>query len=1185
MAVEDIEKRVRAMTGKKDIPDDKQQAAFQSAQNELVRINSERQNNLALANAEANADAQVNETLLQAGEMASMGSPAVQQQVESMNPQTQAVLSKYGLGKPRVQRTQGREVKVTPQKVQITNNNITNTTNNVAVPPANIGGPVQGRTLAIKQEDPGQARFKTWIQSAFAKQNAKAAQREKEYQRREWSLSRSANKMMKYLSDLGSNISEKLNPNKMAATVGGQFKTILFLFGTMFLAKHWKKVIEIGASIEKFFLGAKGEAADGKGRGRSGFAKMLISVFGGDPNGKDGILDSLGKFFWNPSGNGGKGVFDLLLLKIKMFFQEGAEAVKKLELPKIDLDKPLNSLGDLFKYLGNVISCLFTGSEGLKSAISGELKSKGAKSQTGEDESGDKLSWVNGKDESIWTSKKFDKKLGADELKQIGRVGLGEAGVNYGDFASERNNINYLKGIDTDSNGNLTGTVGSTLRQSSAISSMITDKNSINTVGVLTGLRNIEKAVLDNKAKYGNTAMGVAVEDKSFFTNLGLSEEDIKDLIKSGDIKTQKFKYVVDKKTPDELKRELEINGGDPVLAGANGAARGMINSAIGKHSLIGTIVGIAGGAALCFLPGGQIAAVPIITSALTGGTAGYLLGKAYDDPKVQGALDFSKAVIKSKDTAEWVIRMVPATDKRPGLYFNEEDGTLSDKPLTGRRRRTASNQIVEKYTVTENALNKIKEKLGLRQFDKNGNLTKNLPFDETNTLSLDSTKSFLENSHLIRSGKLPKNNDYDLSKLSSIREIDELHQQNSIKFNNELRESRMYKGFNNVSEGIGSAVNWLTHKFNADKLTGYKHISEKESKENTKKVVDFFTAKGYTPEQASGIAGVLHYESGGMNPASENLAEKAKGWKTKGGFGNFGRGLAQWSNERIDNFANWHKSKYGESLPPNEVSIDKQLEFIWREMQSRPGLLKALKDSTTTNEAVDAWVRGYENGGSDLANVYSINSTYAKHGNSWEKMMETRVPRAEGILQEFFKNRDSNDSNMDSNSESISPDSSGIYTAQNINTPTNYVERLPSSGSSDYTAYNWNSPNSSLFGSNELEMATKNITTSVSPSSISPTSSLYNYDVENSSTPSIATAKELVANNDMTEIAKGISGKISTLNENIKVLQTGQLAQAESINNLSAAIGNIQINVNAGGQQKSPVQSATGVPYQAKWG
>ena len=198
---------------------------------------------------------------------------------------------------------------------------------------------------------------------------------------------------------------------------------------------------------------------------------------------------------------------------------------------------------------------------------------------------------------------------------------------------------------------------------------------------------------------------------------------------------------------------------------------------------------------------------------------------------------------------------------------------------------------------------------------------------------------------------------------------------------------------------------------------------------------------------------------------------------------------------------------------------------------------------------------------------------------------METRVPRAEGILQEFFKNRDSNDSNMDSNSESISPDSSGIYTAQNINTPTNYVERLPSSGSSDYTAYNWNSPNSSLFGSNELEMATKNITTSVSPSSISPTSSLYNYDVENSSTPSIATAKELVANNDMTEIAKGISGKISTLNENIKVLQTGQLAQAESINNLSAAIGNIQINVNAGGQQKSPVQSATGVPYQAKWG
>lgn len=1190
MAVEDIEKRVRAMTGKKDIPDDKQQAAFQSAQNELVRINSERQNNLALTNAEANADAQVNETLLQAGEMASMGSPAVQQQVESMNPQTQAVLSKYGLGKPRVQRTQGREVKVTPQKVQITNNNITNTTNNVSVPPANVGGPVQGRTLAVKQSDPEQARFKTWIQSAFARQNAKAAQREKEYQRKEWSLSRSANKMMKYLSDLGSNISEKLNPNRMASTIGGQFRTMLFLFGTMFLAKHWKRVIEIGASIEKFFLGAKGEAADGKGRGRSGFAKMLISVFGGDPNGKDGILDSLGKFFWNPSGNGGKGVFDLLLLKIKMFFQEGAEAVKKLELPKIDLDKPLNSLGDLFKYLGNVISCLFTGSEGLKSAISGELKSKGAKSQTGEDESGDKLSWVNGKDESIWTSKKFDKKLGADELKQIGRVGLGEAGVNYGDFASERNNINYLKGIDTDSNGNLTGTVGSTLRQSSAISSMITDKNSINTVGVLTGLRNIEKAVLDNKAKYGNTAMGVAVEDKSFFTNLGLSEEDIKDLIKSGDIKTQKFKYVVDKKTPDELKRELEINGGDPVLAGANGAARGMINSAIGKHSLIGTIVGIAGGAALCFLPGGQIAAVPIITSALTGGTAGYLLGKAYDDPKVQGVLDFSKAVIKSKDTAEWVIRMVPATDKRPGLYFNEEDGTLSDKPLTGRRRRTASSQIVEKYTVTENALNKIKEKLGLRQFDKNGNLIKNLPFDETNTLSLDSTKSFLENSHLIRSGKLPKNNDYDLSKLSSIREIDELHQQNSIKFNNELRESRMYKGFNNAVEMGSNLVKGLGNMIGFDydskswsapnSLPDYSSISKGGSnegkvfiskEERDRRILEamnhLMKEHGFSPEQAAGMVGNFIRESG-MNNDIYNF----------GGGADYG--LAQWlSKDRVNNFEKaFGKPIYGSSF-------EDQLRFVdWELNNTHKAGKNAIKNSRTLEEAAANTLGYYEFSAGPEKALRALDSANSKWiDNAGEKSMKSGISYAKLAL-EVYKSKEGKVENTQQST--TSPDTSGTYTAQNITEPENYVERIPSSA--NYTTYDWNSSNSSFSnwnGDNEaLAMAAKNASSTVTPDSATPTNASYN-SYSSYDTPSANTARELVANNDMTEIAKGISGKISTLNENIKVLQTGQLAQAESINNLSAAIGNIQINVNAGGQQKSPVQSATGVPYQAKWG
>ena len=253
MAAEDIENKVKKMSSQKP-EDGKDLQQLQEAQNQIVQINAERQGNLQTARLENNADAANNETMSQAVEMAALGGlgsgAAVQQQVQAMNPQTQAVLGKYGLGQPKVQRTSSRSVQVTPQKITINNNTTNTTTNNVAVPAANIGGPVQGRTLAVKQNpDEGQARFKTWISNAFAKQNQQAAAREKEYQRREWSLTRSTNKLMKHLSDLGKSVSERLDPKRMASTVGGQFKTILFLFGTMFLAKNWKRIIKFAANV------------------------------------------------------------------------------------------------------------------------------------------------------------------------------------------------------------------------------------------------------------------------------------------------------------------------------------------------------------------------------------------------------------------------------------------------------------------------------------------------------------------------------------------------------------------------------------------------------------------------------------------------------------------------------------------------------------------------------------------------------------------------------------------------------------------------------------------------------------------------------------------------------------------------------------------------------------------------
>lgn len=95
MAAEDIENKVRKMSSQKP-EDGKDLQQLQEAQNQIVQINAERQGNLQTARLENNADAANNETMSQAVEMAALGGlgggASVQQQVQSMNPQTQAVL-------------------------------------------------------------------------------------------------------------------------------------------------------------------------------------------------------------------------------------------------------------------------------------------------------------------------------------------------------------------------------------------------------------------------------------------------------------------------------------------------------------------------------------------------------------------------------------------------------------------------------------------------------------------------------------------------------------------------------------------------------------------------------------------------------------------------------------------------------------------------------------------------------------------------------------------------------------------------------------------------------------------------------------------------------------------------------------------------------------------------------------
>lgn len=544
MAAEDIENKVRKMSSQKpESGKDLQQ--FQEAQNQIVQINAERQGNLQTARLENNADAANNETMSQAVEMAALGGlgggASVQQQVQSMNPQTQAVLGKYGLGQPKVQRTSSRSVQVTPQKITINNNTTNTTTNNVAVPAANIGGPVQGRTLAVKQNpDEGQARFKTWISNAFAKQNQQAAAREKEYQRREWSLTRSTNKLMKHLSDLGKSVSERLDPRKLASSVGGQFKTILFLFGTMFLAKHWKRIVKFAANVESFLFGEVNPNDPKAPRGRSGFSKMLISLFGGDPEGKDGIVDSLSKLFWNKEKNG---ILQLLGDKISNFFKERGDAIKAIKVPELDLGNLPDTVTKLIEYLGNILKAGFGGADAIKDIVSSNIKQVGKESSM------------------------------ASEAME-GRAFKSAKGVNvkntsWGDATtvSKPGSNGYLNSWDISSDNKITNTAGE-VRQAGTISRMLNDKTS-NTVNVASVMSGMER--LKNTA---DTKGGVLISE-DFISGLR-NLIDTKGLFNNEDLSIKRFKFVKREKTDDDYYRE----GADWKKRGVEGfAKRSAINA------------------------------------------------------------------------------------------------------------------------------------------------------------------------------------------------------------------------------------------------------------------------------------------------------------------------------------------------------------------------------------------------------------------------------------------------------------------------------------------------------------------------------------------------------------------------------------------------------------------------------
>lgn len=354
---------------------------YQDAQSQLLQIQAQQQANLQEARLMGQSQMATNNALNQAAQVAAqtvaMGNTT---QPATFNPTTQAVLQQYGLGQPRVVRNQTRSQSTTPQHVTINNNTSNITNNNVAVP-ANIGGPLQGRPVQINP-DVQMGTFKTWLSNVFAQQNAEAARRDREYEKRESALARNANKVLKKIGEIGGDIGKALDPRRATNSSVNTIKTLFTVLGIANLAKNW---VHVAHKLDDFFkwLGVKGSGSRSEGDTVwDSLRKNIVNLLGGQSEGDnaEGVLIAIRRLFYTKEGEdsvNGRGIFNEILDRIKLELNyRFKSAGLSLEKYKDGL-KNSNNFGDkLASKLLNVAN-KFTGALGamINGFISGDASS------------------------------------------------------------------------------------------------------------------------------------------------------------------------------------------------------------------------------------------------------------------------------------------------------------------------------------------------------------------------------------------------------------------------------------------------------------------------------------------------------------------------------------------------------------------------------------------------------------------------------------------------------------------------------------------------------------------------------------------------------------------------------------------------------------------------------------------
>ena len=917
-----LDDKTRKLGGAK-IEEGKEHAAYQETQQQLLAIQAEQQQNLAVARAESKASFENNQTLAQAAELGAISAAEAEQMAQAggqvtLNPATQSVLSKYGVGQPKFSRTQSHSQQVTKQNITINNNVTSNTTNDVKVP-AGVGGPLQGRPLQFK--DPqvaGQSsvnKFKVWISQAFARQNEEGVKRDREYRNRENSLTKSASRMMKKLEDVGKTIGTRMDPRKIGSTWQSQLKTLLLLFGFGYLTSNWTKVLDTVAGIEKWVKETWGYFTGNNEDGKS-FVSDIKSFFGGNDN--ESFLQVFGKLL------GKEGLFGYIKEYFDKLYQDRAQAVKEVKFPTIDTNSIFNTLASLGEYLGDLFGAIVGGTESVKKTV----------------------------------AKQAEKQAFSNSMKNYmdrGRTATTQT-TTIGEFKGDKGALSLIDGsykgltaysVDKEGNldkSNLTEATLAASSEATRVKALIDKGDTSQTASLVQQLNRLYNTARETKNNY------VAVT-KEFIDSL--SKDELQDLISRKLIQKAKYRIIYHKKTKEDLDRRENL---DPTSRAAD-----MYATQTAAYKLGGRLGSAATENYTSAIFGDWGAPLASITEYGLTSLERYLA----NDGRFTLARVGEKLKPGEQDTGETRdlyeispvgIKMITNRLSNRNLEdeVDMENKAALQEALT---KKTVEEQVAMANKAEKNVRKKLEE-VNNNPLDVQANSMR--PYQLENDLEkLDRARELIYSN--AQEGYVNANN--------AINNLTQGKERIDAKFEQNTEGNRAVTVARNIKNKVNQATDYVQDKiydysggaFGTPKLT----VSQKD---RATYAVNRLMKEGLNKEQASGIVGNMIKESS-LNP---NV-------KVRDNNGKFAGGIVGWNGPNLDAAENY----FGRDI--RNVRFEDQLEYLIKELKGETGAIRAverhgflrkhgfkqganimdvMKTTTSLQDSVDTFERVFEGSG-----------------------------------------------------------------------------------------------------------------------------------------------------------------------------------------------------------------------------